>query len=394
MMTYGTALHAGVALSGEVLGRALCEGAGAGGGADLPPGGQRVAPIDAAAAAFAVLRDGGARGGVARAAALAALPEPRRLAAAMLGVARAAWGGGAGAGGRAWAAGGEEDWLAAGGAELALRWGEGHRDAPPHLGAAAAFLDAPAEQLRELDAEAEAATAAFAAAEVGAARGWLTGGAPAGTPAAMPALIEARFNVAVGGRVRVSGVIDRVDLVAPATTHNAGGACGAPHLRVREFKSGQQWKRRGGAPAPSPLAALARGSVQPLLYGVALHSLRTSQGWTAALAPPPAPSGRRAHAPAAVRVTLESIEAPGAGEERVVGERERGAAARRALAVADRVARGDFAPTPSEVKCTWCSHAKMCPVSFGGFPAVGAPRAGAARAAEAAAARAHAASAL
>jgi hypothetical protein len=61
---------------------------------------------------------------------------------------------------------------------------------------------------------------------------------------------------------------------------------------------------------------------------------------------------------------------PGMAEERAVGDGERFLAGRRALAVADAVARGQFSPTPSEVKCTWCSYAKMCPVAFGGFPAV------------------------
>ena len=81
----------------------------------------------------------------------------------------------------------------------------------------------------------------------------------------------------------------------------------------------------------------------------------------------------------AVRVALESIEMPGVAEERAVGERERFLAGRRAAAVAEAVARGRFAPTPSEVKCAWCSHARMCPVAFGGFPAVTRARAEGAR---------------
>jgi hypothetical protein len=132
----------------------------------------------------------------------------------------------------------------------------------------------------------------------------------------------------------------------------------------------------------APLAALARGSVQPLLYGVALHALRGSQQWAAELAPcPPLPGRRppRKGDATAVRVALESIEMPGVAEERAVGERERFLAGRRAAAVAEAVARGRFAPTPSEVKCAWCSHARMCPVAFGGFPAVTRARAEGAR---------------
>jgi hypothetical protein len=393
MMAYGVALHGAVAVAGEVVGRALCEGAGSGGGGGgggaLPEGGA-APPVDAAAAALAALRAPGAQGDAARAAALAALPSPERLAAAMLGEYRGGWAPeGARGGGRSWAAGGE-GWLARGGAEAALSaveaaaagaggGGGGGGGGGAAARAAAAAHGAPLRQLLELDAEAGAAVAAFAAAEVGGARAWLRG-APGAPPPALPALIEARFNVLVAGRVRVSGVMDRVDIVAPAAAGGGGEPGAPPHLRVREFKSGQQWKR--GAGGGAPLAALARGSVQPLLYGVALHALRASQRWAAALAPcPPLPGRRppRKGDATAVRVALESIEMPGVAEERAVGERERFLAGRRAAAVAEAVARGRFAPTPSEVKCAWCSHARMCPVAFGGFPAVTRARAEGAR---------------
>jgi len=286
------------------------------------------------------------------------------------------------------------------GAEGEEDWSEARVN--DYLAAAALASHSPRQQLGVLDSVALAACERFARQEVGAAEAWLlaasagvgAGGAAGSAPRPyMPALIEAAFSVIVpssdspsrwypqyaGQRVRVAGVIDRVDVVL--------NEAGQPYLRVREFKSSQQWKKKGPS-GKSPLSIMMARGIQSNLYGIAMNAMRASEGWSTELAPPPlsttvsaaaaadSPPPRRRSAAAAkergvddVLVALEGIETLMV-EERVIGEREREVAVARTLDSARDIAEGKFPPTPGEHTCTYCSYSSMCPSAFGKVAAV------------------------
>jgi len=246
-------------------------------------------------------------------------------------------------------------------------------------------------QLLELDEVARTACGRFAQAEVDTAKLWLSP-PPSPTlllPSSMPVLIEVDFEVLVGTpfspKVRVGGIIDRVDLVRGVTTPSA-----APtgedetntttfHLRVREFKSGQHWKKKKDSYGRSPLANMWDKSVQASIYAIALNSMKDSEGWvtpvsTGTLKVSPKTMKRVAPAPSPqawqnVLVSLESIESDMV-EERFVAERDRSAAVAKIVEVARNISRGAFQPTPGDIKCDYCSFAQMCPDSYGDSPSV------------------------
>ena len=375
-------MHAAAALSGITMGRYLVGAAGAAAGIG--------APVDVAARALTSLMSSDK---AARAAIAAALPEAGQLANAMHAAYRAAWhrdykG--------TWKAGGvseEGDASASGGASVSL-------------GDAAEQLRLPRKQLEELNAGAVIACARFAAAEVSSARAWLLADDPWVTDGSLkptiPAMIEHKFecfvsSVAGWDSTRVVGVIDRVDVAIELG--------GRPHLRVREFKSSQHWKRSVGG--ISALKKMMIGSVQADLYAVALEKLRTAEKWETEFAQPETfrkvtkaavaaaakvskaksavsaktadvdtdvdtdanananadaaseSSAALSRAPIDTLVVFEGIE-DGAFETRIVGKKRRAAAIAHVVDVATAITSRNFAPKPSVIKCSFCDHSRYC----------------------------------
>ena len=365
---YGSALHAAAALAGEAIGRALV-----GAAEDATRRADKVPAVDVAATALAALL----ADQHLRAAALDALPSDDALADAMHAAYRAAW---LKDDKRSWSAGALGS---AGGGDdaalpLALRatvTGDGL------LIDAAAKLGLPLPQIVALDTGAREACVRFASDELGRARSWLLSADPfdaphpvnAGVaPAApfVPALVERFFECTVssfggGPRVRVAGVIDRVDVVASRTR----GA--PPHLLVREFKSSQHWKRQRTAKAPSALKAMMRGSIQADLYAIALASMKSDEKWATPFSSPTVAAatltalkkggaeGSASPAAAVALVNFEGIE-DGAVESCVPTQRDMALAGARVARTAAAIANGVFAPTPSPVKCTYCAFDKVC----------------------------------
>ena len=382
-MLYGGALHASLALCGEIVGTALCKGVGdaLGSSSSPTPTALPLPPADVAARVLAELTREGAR--EARKHTRSLLPTQAALAAAMHAAYRASW---RSEDKRTWgaslspaaASGSSSSSSSADSLLSAAQWSDSR--VSEYLAAAALAAHSPHRQLAVLDGVARAACERFAALELGALQQWLSedeggggSGGGAAPPPAMPALIEAHFSVSVGG-VYVTGVMDRVDVVLDRESWR-------PYLRVREFKSSQQWKRKG-AGGKSPLFAQLARSIQSNLYGIAVNSLRAAQAWGTDFAPPPAGSARRRGGKEAVGdvlVALEAIECDMV-EERVVGAQEREAAEARTVGVAGEIVAGRFPATPGDINCQYCSFSAMCPQAWGKPAAVSVARLEGARA--------------
>jgi hypothetical protein len=234
----------------------------------------------------------------------------------------------------------------------------------------------------------------------------------------IPALVERRFDLTLGGMshaaesgspVRITGVIDRVDMTlglagvvpGPEEGEPGEGAPAAPPVRrrksvataapavdpslpqamplVREFKTSQQWKKVDG----SALRTQLRSSLQSDLYAIALRDLAWKAGGGEGT-PSATTAGWRVAPWAGERacVQLESVET-GQVEGKVVGGREMAIARARIANTAAAIQGGDFTPTPSEHKCGYCPYTRLCDSSYGHGPALGAGRLQAARGSEA-----------
>ena len=167
--------------------------------------------------------------------------------------------------------------------------------------------------------------------------------AAAAAPLRLPALVEAPFSLAHGAAYALTGVIDRVDACAAPAATGADPKPTASSALVREFKSGAPWRREG------KLGRTAMGAVQVDLYTAAVAS---------ALALDPA------HLGVAAAGQVESLETG----DVVVPARKRaradGAPATplddALLAAARGIAGRHFPPTPSLVKCGFCSVRAAC----------------------------------
>ncbi|RYG53326.1 hypothetical protein EON66_08705, partial [archaeon] len=188
----------------------------------------------------------------------------------------------------------------------------------------------------------------------------------------VPVLVEHPFRVLLpDGRTSLIGVLDRVDVVlhAPLTAvHDtpAPAACApAWHVtaRIREFKSGVQWKA-GGA-----LARMTDNSKQVSVYALALFHM----------CKPASAVDDAAHAHSASEVatyelvqheaSMESIET-GQRVLRTIGRRTRLDAQASLIACAGAIEHGDFAATPSPVSCKLCPFRTLCPQAYGLLPPV------------------------
>jgi hypothetical protein len=226
-----------------------------------------------------------------------------------------------------------------------------------------------------------------------------------GLPPSLLALLEQHFRLVIplpgvgGGVIELSGFMDRVDVVALPAHMSPLYRDGADTFEpvVREFKSGQQWKKNIAYALREKLRSL-----QPDIYGMAVRSMlgieppspagagRTSGATTATAAAtttrtvqqqqqqqqrPGAGTPARPRIPVpplhpAIRVAVESIEL-GVEEARTIGADAAAAAVLKIAESAASIQSGRFDATPGEIACTYCGFNTTCDTAFGKKPSVG-----------------------
>lgn len=160
--------------------------------------------------------------------------------------------------------------------------------------------------------------------------------------------------------VHLSGYIDRIDVqcLPPENSGQYRDGSNSYETNIREYKSGQQWKRNTSMALRDKLRTL-----QPDIYGMAVKNMITNTSVS---------SANRSRIPPLnpiVQVSVESIET-GNAESRIIDTTAIQKAHEQILTLAERIRLQEFKPKPSEIACKYCGFSNTCHSAYGRRPSI------------------------